>query len=412
MIDILLISDQTRLHDIVSAAGKLPDATLRIATSLDQGLSEITANTPGMILLQNRLSGLSGFILVRHVREQAGSAATRIVLLTDGMEGTENSGADVELLTGVTDTELADALAEIIGDQLGLNDQGAPERSPSPGERHPQPLLDTGEGDSVSLSTAAKEVALSSPARQAPRKQLPAPTVPVEEPIGRATVLNSSPPPIQWEKKRLVVAISVVAALSVAGALGSLLLRPSPPPSPPRQTASPPAALPVPGPIQKAPSSVGRKDATAAIEPAALLPSFIPAKGNDPAYSRENPGWERYTSSKREYKIYRESGKLRAVQVLDRQQGGVTTKFFTKVIREIAKSDRYGLVSSEAKGEYLIKKGKLSPTAEIILYKNRSDTLLRAFVIYFTDQGNPLETKGPHEPHRKAVPQDHAPAGK
>ena len=62
--------------------------------------------------------------------------------------------------------------------------------------------------------------------------------------------------------------------------------------------------------------------------------------------------------------------------------------------REIAKVRDYRAVSKEMKGDYLVKKGKLSKSADIILYKNRADTVLRAFVIYFKKQENIPENKG------------------
>jgi hypothetical protein len=81
--------------------------------------------------------------------------------------------------------------------------------------------------------------------------------------------------------------------------------------------------------------------------------------------------------------VYREAGSIKALQVIDRRATGIAPSFFSKAIQEMAKVRDYRLESKEMKEDFLVKKGKLSPSAQIILYKNRADTVLHAFVIYF-----------------------------
>lgn len=129
--------------------------------------------------------------------------------------------------------------------------------------------------------------------------------------------------------------------------------------------------------------------------PSAPLPSFIPVQARDAGYSAANPGWERYTSSAREYKIFREQGAMKALQVLDRRNAGIDPAFFTSVLQNLAKVSDYRLESRETKGEFLMKRGRLTPTSHVILYKSRSDKTLHAFVIYFDDAGTaPSDRKG------------------
>ena len=400
MIDILLISDQPRLHEILAAKGKLPDGTLRITTTLNQGLSEIASRSPDLIFLQNRLSGLAGFILVRHVREQAGSSSTKIVLLTDGLEGSENSSADIELLTGVSNNELSDAISEIIGDQLGLHKGAATSLPPGPYEpigiaAPAQSNIKSDVADNVSLSTAAKTVNLpSTMTRSNPLNKRTGSDA--TEPLSSTTILSSNPPPIQWETKRLVIAISTVAVLIATGLLAAIFFSRTPDaPLHNEPAARTPVASPVVSPVQNPLSSGTPHPDSNGLKSAARLPSFIPSTGRDVGYSTANPGWERYTSAAREYKVFHESGAVKAIQVLDRRPGGISTEFFSSVIREVAKVRDYHLVSRELKGEYLIKNGTLSPSADIILYKDRSDKILRAFVIYFIQQENTPVNKGP-----------------
>jgi CheY-like chemotaxis protein len=397
MIDILLISDQPRLHAILAATGKLPDGRLRISTSLNQGLEEMSSKAPDILFLQNRLSGLAGFILVRHVREETGSASTKIVLLSDSAEGSENSSADIELLTGVSDNELSDAISEIIGDQLGLQRiLPVPSRQNLPATSgKPSPALNPDVTDNVSLSKSTRSaVKPPVPMRQKSNKQKNSSSK-SEEPLPlQATILSSSPPPIQWEKKRLAIAIAIIAGLAMVALLATLFLGTSTKKMGPKTAVKNPAPRPAATPVQKAASSSTRQTVALSQKPTANLPSFIAPGGIDPVYSVTNPGWERYTSASREYKIYVDAGAIKAIQVLDRQSTGISAAFFASAIQEMAKVRDYRTVSKEQKGDFLVKKGKLSKTAEVILYKDKSDKILRAFVIHFGAQETITENKG------------------
>lgn len=395
MIDILLISDQPRLHAILETTGQLPDGRLRIATSLSQGMEEMASKAPDLLFLQNRLSGLAGYLLVRHVRAETESSATRIILLTDSSGEGEPSSADIELLTAVSDNELADAVSEIIGDHLPL-EKGVPvtfERSPAaPVEDKPLQLQVPEITDPVSLSQSSGPASLSSPSSPVPSGTEFQPSD-SDDPGRQATILNSNPPPIQWEKQRLAVAVSIAAALLAIGLLAVFFLRSTPEQTAPKPTtvsAPPPSGIPV----QTVASSNAQNSADPGTTPAVTLPSFIPTTGIDPAYRIAHPGWERYTSAAREYKVFRESGALKAIQILDRQGAGISPAFFSSVIQKLAKVRDYRTVSREIKGDFLVKKGKLSASAEIILYKNRSDTTLHAFVIYFGAQNTIPDNKG------------------
>jgi hypothetical protein len=284
MIDILLISDQPRLHSILNMVGSLPDGTLRISTNLNQGLKEIGTRAPNLLFLQNRLSGLAGSILVRHVRSELNSTSTRIILFTDNSEGNGESTADIELAIVVSDNELSDAITEIIGDQLG-DHYGRPVVESSvakldSGLSAPMPLaLSTGFDDTVTLSTGAPQ---SRQSNNEPQKLLHTPSSiheqKDEDAPRQATILNSSPPPIQWEKKRVMTALSLLALFSIS-ALLFYLLTGKPSPAKPRSVASP---------IKKQTAAIQKPltshpPTTVLVStPAAPLPSFIPPGNRDP----------------------------------------------------------------------------------------------------------------------------------
>lgn len=75
MINVLLIADQVRLEQIVISAAKACNANVHHFVSLNIP-EEVKSGSPAVIFIQNRLSGLSGDILARHLRTS--SALSRI----------------------------------------------------------------------------------------------------------------------------------------------------------------------------------------------------------------------------------------------------------------------------------------------------------------------------------------------
>jgi flagellar FliL protein len=132
-------------------------------------------------------------------------------------------------------------------------------------------------------------------------------------------------------------------------------------------------------PAAEQPKTIARK------EPAPL-PSFVPADTLDSSYAAANPGWERYRSNDREFKIFRENGDIKALQVIAANGSGIPSGFFTSVLKEMAKVSDYKLESKEKRDGFIIKKGRLSPTIQVIIYKDRADKILNAFVIHFQGQ--------------------------
>jgi|GEM_PF-1445939 len=139
--------------------------------------------------------------------------------------------------------------------------------------------------------------------------------------------------------------------------------------------ATPPA--PAVAVVQKALSAPRKPVASKA--PAAALPSFLPEKGRDSAYSRLKPGWERYTDANHEFRILRSGGRIKAVQVLAATQHAISEAFLKSVLGEIAGSSTYRETSQEEEHGFLIKRGSAGAHATVLIYTQKSR--IRAFVI-------------------------------
>ena len=109
------------------------------------------------------------------------------------------------------------------------------------------------------------------------------------------------------------------------------------------------------------------------------LPDFIPRYGFDKQYGQSNPGWERYKGQVTEFKVLREAGGIKAIQVIDRGGQGVPESFMKGVVRQVAKKPSFVQESSERKDGYEIQRGRLADGLDVIFYRDEEGGRLRAF---------------------------------
>ncbi len=111
------------------------------------------------------------------------------------------------------------------------------------------------------------------------------------------------------------------------------------------------------------------------------LPEFIPRYGFDKQYGAANPGWERYKGQVTEFKVLRESGAIRAIQVIDRGGHGVPESFMKGVLKQVAKNPAFVKNSSEKQDGYEIQRGAVSDGIKLVVYRDEQGGTLRAFVM-------------------------------
>lgn len=112
------------------------------------------------------------------------------------------------------------------------------------------------------------------------------------------------------------------------------------------------------------------------------LPDFIPRAGFDKQYSAANPGWERYKGEVTEFKVFREKGTIKAIQVIDRGGKGVPESFMKAVLRQVSKKPAFVPAATEKKEGYEIQRGQLADnTIRIVCYRDERGGTIRAFVL-------------------------------
>lgn len=105
----------------------------------------------------------------------------------------------------------------------------------------------------------------------------------------------------------------------------------------------------------------------------AALPAFIPAAGHDPAFAAQNPGWQRYLGEGLEFRLFRENGRLKAVQVKADKGRVISDALLKTVLAELTGANEYQVKSSENKLGFLVSTATVADKAEMLIYtKNRA----------------------------------------
>ncbi|HEY4743736.1 MAG TPA: hypothetical protein VIH45_03700 [Desulfuromonadaceae bacterium] len=132
------------------------------------------------------------------------------------------------------------------------------------------------------------------------------------------------------------------------------------------------------------PATAVNRDATPAPSAPRLteLPAFIPRTGLDKGYGAANPGWERYKGEVTEFKVFREQGAIKAIQVIDRGGKGVPESFMKTVLKQVSRNPAFVPASAEKREGYEIQRGQLADnTIKVVYYRDVQGGTIRAFVL-------------------------------
>ncbi|ABQ24585.1 response regulator [Geotalea uraniireducens] len=397
MITILLITDQPRLQSIFASIGELPGVTLRMAGSLDHGAEEITAAAPAIVFVQDRLSGLSGNIIARHIRSRLTSEETKIILLSEDNPDLSQIKEFVDRCLDLRETDqvLTSAVENILAALVQKEENSAP------GKPNASELVEK-VYDQVKLSRE------SSPAEINGEKQ--AAVQASEEPAEKSrfqdrleTVLESQEPvSVHFAETRHIHSDGTPSepGMILRGErVGDYIIRDEPGKNRFWLFAIASVALVailfylLAGGKKQPAKTITVKPASVSAQSAAKqtptpsrltrLPAFIPAQGVDAAYAKTHPGWEKYITNKLEFKVYREKDFIKALQVIDLSGGAITEGYLKDVLKEVGGDSAYAVATKAEKGNYLIEKGSISAAGRIITYRDKSSLHLKGFVVHF-----------------------------
>jgi hypothetical protein len=127
------------------------------------------------------------------------------------------------------------------------------------------------------------------------------------------------------------------------------------------------------------------------------LPQFIPRIAPDASYAAAHPGWERYQADAVEYLVFREKGRIRAIQVLSGEYRAISLPLVKTCIRLATGSELSDLNTTiRTQDDFRIVSGSAPNGAEVVIYRKIQDNDIRGFVLSFPAQGSPALTDKKH----------------
>ncbi len=403
MVNIVLLANQERLIRLFTGSGVQNAGKVRIAGGIHEALSAISPLRQNLIFIQERLGEISGELLAYRMAAELKGKKVNIVLFGDPeaipVAGRKSFHAVLD--SALTDKELTTAILEILAKpatrtrkkKVAVKNKEAPQaveiKTAEPG---PPILADTID-DVVEIKGAATFQAADSSLREPLASDLPKTLFQekLESALNDASSASAVPrrlPPesfaeplrVTWGKptflsrirdhffrpKALFILGSVFACF-IALLLFLIFHHPQP-----DGTAAAPGTLS---------AKSGTKGSPSFHNVPGALPSFLPLQAADSDYGKANPGWERYQGPLTEFRIFREKGLIRAIQIIDRGGQGVSPGLLSSVLTEIAGDRQYVIETTEQKGTYLVEKGIVNNGDRIIVYRKEPERSVKAFVL-------------------------------
>ncbi|QWV94131.1 hypothetical protein KP004_02775 [Geomonas oryzisoli] len=152
-------------------------------------------------------------------------------------------------------------------------------------------------------------------------------------------------------------------------------------PAPPAPRTSPAPAAVVPAPAAVAP-------APATEQAAGKLPGFVPKVPADAGYAASHPGWELYRADGKQFRIYREQGKIRAIQVVADGEASLHESVMGSYFKEATGTDLPGKGATREQDGLAIETRKIKDGAEIAIYREKANRRIRGLVLQLPEKGH------------------------
>jgi hypothetical protein len=375
MPNLLFISDNPKVEQVRDLLQPMLKLEINVTADLERIMEEVLNHHPSVICIQEQMAGTTAEEIAEQIRSIPENGAPLLVFLREGNDATV---PPEQLFKQVIDLNLpVERLAKSIlravlrpAFKLRWSEIYISHEQDGPAV----PLQEETESDGVPAAPA--------------KSQVPAELLQAFEHNYRSRRRG------RWMK---YAAVSLTACLAVfawhqasrrhdqGGAISKTLpartaeQRPVAAPVPPAKKSTPTPAPSSAAIVRNAPPAPRKPAAGAATATVSKLPSFIPKKGRDSAYSRQKPGWERYTDANHEFRILRSDKRIKTVQVLASTPDTISEDFLKSVLGEISGKNTYQETSQEEKQGFLVKRGSAGPGVKILIYTQKSR--IRAFVV-------------------------------
>ncbi len=395
MLNIFFISNDVRVARLIEYFQPRFRSKIRWADNFDHGLKEVFENRPALVFIQNSIHSVSGETAARHIKSLLGSASPKIVYLDEtGPKLRKNAAwCDEWMRMPVSQQQFQDEFADLVArlypdDWLEDIKETVWEKSDTVGDlanAAPALIAGAGGGESIRRLPDAGDDPLREEAGQPAQPEMAA--VPVQGPDGQGVVSASYGTDLEvafpadgaesgrrgtGRLRRALLLLALAGA--VAGSVYVLLIREnrvSLPSAPGRETAQ--TALPA----AQADRELFRRTVREG------LPSFIHSEWRDQAYSSRHPGWERYVSAQADFRLFRNGGTMKALQILAPEGQSLSEPYLASVFRALGYPVPARAGQALPRDGFLMEKGVLEGSAETVTYRESDSRTIRAVVIVF-----------------------------
>lgn len=395
MLNIFFISNDVRVARLIEYFQPRFKSKIRWADNFDHGLKEVFENRPALVFIQNSIHSVSGETVARHIKSLLGSASPKIVYLDEAGPKLRKNAAwcDEWMRVPVSQQQFQDEFAHLVARLYPEDWQedikgSAWEKSATVADisnAAPAVIASADNGEMRSRLPDAADSALREEAGRPAQPELAA--VPAQAPDDQGVVPAPSGTDFEiaipldgaesgrrgkgrLRKSLLLLALAVV----VAGSVYVLLIRenrvslPTAPVTETAQTALPPG---------QADSELFRRTVREG------LPSFIHSEWRDQAYSSRHPGWERYVSAQADFRLFRNGGTMKALQIIAPEGQSLSEAYLASVFRALGYPVPPRAGKAQPKDGFLMEKSVLGGSAESVVYRESDGRTIRAFVIVF-----------------------------
>ncbi len=115
-------------------------------------------------------------------------------------------------------------------------------------------------------------------------------------------------------------------------------------------------------------------------QPLTGLPAFIPITAPDAGFSAKHPGWKRYCSEKRDYRLFLQNEQLQAMQVLSVGSAGIPLAEVQNNLKVLTGVGQFTVDKREDKQGLVLEHARIGGHAELLVYRSRTNGPIRAFV--------------------------------
>jgi hypothetical protein len=384
MLNIFIISNDKRVEGLTEHLQPFLKTIIRRASDFDQGLKEVFENRPTLVLIQDFIGSVSGETVARHIKSLLGQSSPKIILLSDSAVTGKKipSSCDNWLQIGDSELQLRDEFAKLI--ELYFPDEWLEihreiERSAC-AETANSDLPESFEAKEVSIALDAGEEAIGAGGELAPTVAGGNQTGKDEESYYIATdslpeysssvdLLNLAS--VRKKTSRRILPILLLFMLGT----GAYYLYTRQGDAPLIKEDGIPARAPKSN-IQNTPVP-GEKSSNYR----AGLPSFIQPGWRDQEFSTKLPGWERYVSNECEFRIFRENGKIGAIQTLALNGMSLRNSLVTDVLKGFGYTGQLQPASVTTKDGFKVEKTIIRDIGELEVYSKSQQ--IKAFVLEF-----------------------------